>query len=179
MKLYTFWRSQASYRVRIALALKGLEASLESVDLLKGEQADAGYRRINPEMVVPTLVDDQGERYFQSLAIIEYLDEVYPNPRLLPDGSRERAYVRAIAQTIACDAHPLIVPRVRNYLRDVLALDEGSVTNWLRHWLDGTTEAVEAAMSKCRGDEKIGAQIILRAISAPLKQIADNAGIDG
>ncbi len=168
MKLYTFWRSQASYRVRIALALKGLDADLEFVNLLRGEQADPSYRRINPEMVVPTLVDDEGSRFFQSLAIIEYLDEVRPDPGLLPDEPRKRAFVRAIAHTMASDAHPLIVPRVRNYLSDVLAADKGTVTNWLQHWLDETTRVVETHLSDrpvrgrfCFGDQLTLADICL------------------
>lgn len=168
MRLYTFWRSQASYRVRIALALKGMEASLESIDLLKGEQAADPYRRINPEMMVPTLVEDDGTRLFQSLAIVEYLDETRPDPPLLPGSAPERAYVRAIAHTLACDAHPLIIPRIRSYLRDRLALDQDGVTDWLRHWLDGATQAVEAHLGEtsyparfCLGDRPTLADVCL------------------
>ena len=168
MKLYTFWRSQASYRVRIALALKGMEADLVTVNLLEGEQGDPAYRRINPEMVVPTLIDDDDNRFFQSLAIIDYLDEIRPEPGLLPEAPRDRAYVRAIAHTMVSDAHPLIVPRVRNYLSAGLSADEETVTNWLEHWLDDSTRVVEALLDEspvcgryCFGDQLTLADICL------------------
>jgi maleylacetoacetate isomerase len=113
MKLYTYWRSQASFRVRIALRLKGLVAETVSLDLLKGDQFDATYRALNPEMVVPTLLDGDGPPLVQSLAILEYLEEKYPQPPLLPVDLRARAHVRGLAQMLAMDAHPFIVPRDR------------------------------------------------------------------
>ena len=106
MKLYTYWRSQASFRVRIALRLKGLVAETISLDLLKGDQFDPTYRALNPEMVVPTLLDGDGPPLVQSLAILEYLEEKYPQPPLLPVDLRARAHVRALAQMPAMDAHP-------------------------------------------------------------------------
>ena len=118
MQLYTFWRSQAAFRVRIALTLKGLEPEMLYVDLIKGEQAAPLYRKLNPAMLLPALVDGAGPPLVQSLAIIEYLEEVYPNPPLLPEHPRDRAHVRAIAHTVAIDAHPFVVPRVRNYLKE-------------------------------------------------------------
>src|SRR5262249_5973223 len=120
MKLYTYWRSQASYRVRIALRLKGIAAETVSLDLLKGDQLDPAYRALNPEMVVPTLLDGEGPPLVQSLAIIEYLEERYPQPPLMPADVRARAHVRALAQMLAADAHPFIVPRVRKYLDEKL-----------------------------------------------------------
>ena len=168
MKLFTFWRSQASYRVRIALALKNIDAEYEVIDLSKGEQFDAGYRGVNPEMVLPTLIDDNGRRYFQSLAIIEYLNELYPAPPLLPEDLQERAFVRAIAQIVVSDAHPLIVPRIRNYLRQELEHDDRAVVNWLQHWMDDATRAIEEHLSRspnlgkfCSGSQPTLADICL------------------
>src|SRR5215475_4587578 len=124
MKLYTYWRSQAAFRVRIALRLKGLAADKVTLDLLKGDQFDADYHALNPEGVVPTLIDGEGAPLVQSLAILEYLDEKYREPALLPSDLRARAHVRALAQMSAMDAHPFIVPRVRKYLEQELHLDE-------------------------------------------------------
>ena len=116
MKLYTYWRSQASFRVRVALRLKELAAETVSLDLLKGDQFDEAYRALNPEMVVPTLLDGDGPPLVQSLAILEYLEEKFPQSPLLPADLRARAHVRGLAQMVAMDAHPFIVPRVRKYL---------------------------------------------------------------
>jgi maleylacetoacetate isomerase len=148
MKLYSYWRSQASFRVRIALRLKGLAAEMVSLDLLKGEQFDASYRALNPEMVVPTLLDGDGPPLVQSLAILEYLEEKYPQPPLLPGDLRDRAHVRALAQMVAMDAHPFIVPRVRKYLEQELHLDEPARMKWLRHWLDAGSRAIEAVLTR-------------------------------
>jgi glutathione S-transferase len=117
MKLFSFWRSLATYRVRIALNLKGLVPDeVVEVNLLKGAQREAAYRAVNPMMALPALIDGEGPILFESLAIIEYLDETHPNPPLLPRDARGRARVRGLAQIVACDSHPLIVPRVREYL---------------------------------------------------------------
>ena len=124
MKLFTYWRSQAAFRVRIALGLKGLAMEKVTLDLLAGDQFAADYQKLNPEGVVPTLIDGEGEPLVQSLAILEYLDEKYPEPPLLPKDLRARAHARAIAQMVAMDAHPFIVPRVRKYLEEELRLDE-------------------------------------------------------
>src|SRR6266702_1681196 len=142
MKLYTYWRSQASYRVRIALALKGFKAETVTLDLLKGDQHEASYRALNPEMVVPTLLDGDGPPLVQSLAVLEYLDERYPQPPLLPTDLRARAHVRALAQMVAMDAHPFIVPRVRQYLEEALGADEPARAAWIRHWLDTGSRAI-------------------------------------
>src|SRR5215468_12432653 len=126
MKLYTYWRSQAAFRVRIALRFKGLAADKVTLDLLKGDQFAADYHALNPEGVVPTLIDGEGAPLVQSLAILEYLDEKYREPPLLPSNLRDRAHVRALAQMVAMDAHPFIVPRVRKYLEETVGADEAS-----------------------------------------------------
>src|SRR3974390_3638194 len=123
MKLYTYWRSQASFRVRVALRLKGLVVETVWLDLLKGDQFAAAYRELNPEMVVPTLLDGDGPPLVQSLAILEYLEEKHPKSPPMPKDLRARAHVRALAQMLAMDAHPFIVPRVRKYLEQELHLD--------------------------------------------------------
>src|SRR3954447_26941753 len=147
MKLFTYWRSQAAYRVRIAMRLKGLAIEKVTLDLLKGDQFAADYQLLNPEGVVPTLIDD-GPPLVQSLAILEYLDEKYPDPPLLPKELHARAHARAIAQMVAMDAHPFIVPRVRKYLEEELRIDEPARAKWVRHWLDAGSRAVEEMLSR-------------------------------
>jgi maleylacetoacetate isomerase len=115
---FLFWRSLATYRVRIALNLKGLVPDeVVDVNLLKGARREAAYRAVNPMMGLPALIDGEGPILFESLAIIECLDETHPNPPLLPGDARGRARVRGLAQIVARDSHPLIVPRVREYLK--------------------------------------------------------------
>ncbi len=151
MKLYSFWRSLATYRVRIALNLKGIVPDeILEVNLMKGQQREAEFRAINPMMAIPALVDGDGPVLFESLAIIEYLDETHPNPPLMPKDARGRARVRGIAQLIACDSHPLIVPRVREYLAHQLKLDEPAVTAWCRHW---HTQALTGLEMHLKGKE--------------------------
>ena len=135
MKLFSFWRSLATYRVRIALNLKGLVPDeIVDVNLMKGAQREAAYRAVNPMMALPALIDGEGPILFESLAIIEYLDETHPNPPLLPRDARGRARVRGLAQIVACDLHPLIVPRVREYLEHEFKLDEPTRIKWCQHW---------------------------------------------
>ena len=135
MKLFSFWRSLATYRVRIALNLKNIVPDeIIDVNLIQGKQRDAAYRAVNPMMALPALIDGDGPVLFESLAIIEYLDETHPNPPLLPADARGRARVRGISQLIACDSHPLIVPRVREYLEHELKIDEPTRTKWCQHW---------------------------------------------
>ena len=135
MKLFSFWRSLATYRVRIALNLKGITPDeVIDVNLMKGAQREAAFRAVNPMMALPALVDGEGPALFESLAIIEYLDETHPNPPLLPRDAKDRARVRGLAQIVACDSHPLIVPRVREYLEHELELDEPTRLAWCRHW---------------------------------------------
>ena len=134
IRMHGFWRSAASFRVRIALNLKGLEFAEEMIDLDAGEQHTPEYRAINPQAVVPSLFIDDGPPLTQSLAILEYLEEIHPTPALLPNDARGRARVRALALIWAADHHPLIVPRIRRYLTDTLHQDEAARAAWVRHW---------------------------------------------
>jgi len=160
MQLYSYFRSSAAYRVRIALNLKGLSYEYLGVHLLKngGEQLSDSYRALNPTALVPTLVDGEVS-LGQSMAIIEYLDETHPTPALLPADPVGRARVRAIAQTIACDTHPLNNLRVLKYLKRELNIDDEARDTWYRHWVDQGLGAVEAMLANspatgtyCHGD---------------------------
>jgi maleylacetoacetate isomerase len=144
MKLFSFWRSLATYRVRIALNLKGIVVEeVIQVNLVKGEQRAAAFRAVNPMMAIPALTDGEGPALVESLAIIEYLDETHPSPPLLPRDARGRARVRALAQIVACDCHPLIVPRVREYLEHECKLDENTRNAWCAHWHIAALGALE------------------------------------
>ena len=136
--VYGFWRSIASFRVRVALRLKGLPFEEIPIDILSGEQFRPGYEAVNPERVVPTFIHD-GQSLFQSLAIIEYLDDIHPAPRLVPEDAKERAYARSLALMTIADAHPLVVPRVRNHLAKTFGADAKAIEAWGRHW---TTEGL-------------------------------------
>lgn len=133
MQLYGFWRSLASFRVRVALRLKGLTFEEIPIDILAGEQFKPEYDAVNTEHVVPTLVH-QGRRIFQSLAAIEYLEDVEPEPRLLPSDPADRAYARALALVTVADAHPLVTPRVRNHLVQTFGADADAIEQWAKHW---------------------------------------------
>ena len=147
MKLYNYFRSSASFRVRIALALKGLTYDYVPVNLLKGEQHADAFTAISPTALVPSLVTDEGLALGQSMAIIEYLDEVHPAPPLLPGSPFDRARVRALAQTIACEIHPLNNLRVLQYLSRELKVDEEQRNNWYRHWVRLGLEAYERELA--------------------------------
>jgi maleylacetoacetate isomerase len=133
IQVYGFWRSIASFRVRVALRLKGLPFEEIPIDILSGEQFKPEYAAVNAERVVPTFVHD-GHSIFQSLAILEYLDELQPEPRLLPRDAKERAYARSLALVSIADAHPLVVPRVRNHLVKAFGADARAIEEWGRHW---------------------------------------------
>jgi len=133
IQIYRFWRSIASFRVRVALKLKGLPFEEIPIDILTGEQFTPGYEAVNAERVVPTFVHD-GHSVFQSLAIIEYLEDIKPEPRLIPQDSKERAYARSMALMTIADAHPLVVPRVRNHLAKTFGADAHAIENWGKHW---------------------------------------------
>jgi maleylacetoacetate isomerase len=167
MKLYNYFRSSAAYRVRIALNLKGLAFEYIPVHLTKGEQRSESYVALNPQALVPTLVDD-AITLPQSLAIVEYLDERFPQPPLLPATPAERARVRAIALAIACDIHPLNNLRVLHYLTRTLAVSEDAKNAWYRHWIDTGLGALEAQLANdaaagayCHGDAPTLADICL------------------
>ncbi|MNO69179.1 Maleylpyruvate isomerase [compost metagenome] len=142
MQLYTYYRSTSSYRVRIALALKGLDYQAVPVNLLKGEQRGPAYGAVNPQGRVPVLRTDGGELLVQSPAIIEYLEEVHPQPALLPDTALARAQVRGVAAIIGCDIHPLHNVSVLNQLRQA-GQDEAQVNQWIAHWIGQGLAAVE------------------------------------
>ena len=147
MKFFSFWRSLASFRVRIALNLKGLPAEIVFVDIdADAHRADA-YRKINPQMALPALVEDDGTTLFQSLAIIEYLDETHPAPPLLPADPRGRARVRALALMVACEGHPLLVPRVRRYLDHELNLRDDAAERLAAALDDGDAGRAGSAFS--------------------------------
>lgn len=147
MKLYNYFRSSASFRVRIALELKGLSYDYLPVHLVKGEHKQAGYTAISPTALVPTLELDSGEHLGQSMAIMEYLDETHPNPPLLPRDAVGRATVRALAQLIACEIHPLNNLRVLKYLTHDLKVDEDAKNTWYRHWVRDGLEAFERQLA--------------------------------
>ena len=146
MKLYSFFRSSAAYRVRIALNLQGLSYETVGVHLQKegGQNLKPEYRAINPQMRVPTLRLDSGELLTQSLAIIEYLDEIHPQPALLPADPLARARVRALAQLIACDIHPLNNVAPLRYLKNQLGQSQDKIDAWYHHWVLAGFDALEA-----------------------------------
>ena len=148
MKLYNYFRSSASFRVRIALELKGLRYDYASVHLPKGEHKQSGYAAVSPSLLVPTLEMDGGARLGQSMAIIEYLDEIHPEPPLLPRDPLGRARVRALAQLVACDIHPLNNLRVLKYLVRELKVEEEAKNTWYRHWVRQGLEAYERELSQ-------------------------------
>jgi maleylpyruvate isomerase len=154
MKLYSYFRSSASYRARIALNLKNLPYDYVPVHLLRsgGEQLTADYRKLNPDGLVPILIDG-GTVLSQSLAIIEYLEETHPEPPLLPRDPADRAYVRAVGLQLACDIHPLDNLRVLRYLKHELGVDEEAKNGWYRHWIETGFESLEARLS---ADPRVG-----------------------
>ena len=164
MLLYDYFRSSAAFRVRIALNFKGLAPERRFVHLRKGEQRAPGYLELNPQGLVPTLVVGR-RRLTQSLAIIEYLEEEHPLPPLLPNDPGERAWVRAFAQTIACDIHPIDNLRVLKYLQ-ALGIDEPARDEWYRHWIREGFGALEAQLAGrpstyCCGDTVTLADVCL------------------
>jgi len=147
MHLFGFWRSLASYRVRIALALKGIGHSEESVNLLEGEQFQGEVLRLNPQSVIPILLHDDAV-LTQSLAILEYLEECYPNPPLLPESAIDRVKVRAFSLITIADTHPLTVPRTRKQLATQFNASDDDITLWAQHWSTLGLQAMEARLAE-------------------------------
>jgi maleylacetoacetate isomerase len=159
MKLYGYFRSSAAFRVRIALNLKDLAYETVSIHLRRNEQARGEYLALNPQGLVPTLEEDDGHRLIQSLAIIEYLDEIHPALPLLPPGAADRARVRALAEIVACDIHPINNLRVLRYLAHTLSQDETAIGAWYNHWIAAGFAALEPLLATdprtgefCHGD---------------------------
>jgi maleylacetoacetate isomerase/maleylpyruvate isomerase len=158
MKLHNYFRSSASFRVRIAIELKGLRYDYVAVHLVKGEHKQPGYAAVSPSGLVPTLELDDGTHLGQSMAIIEYLDQTHPQPPLLPADPLARARVRALAQLIACEIHPLNNLRVLKYLTHELKVEEEVKNTWYRHWVRDGLEAFERELAQapagkyCWGD---------------------------
>lgn len=147
IQIYGFWRSIASFRIRVALKLKGLPFEETPIDILSGEQFKPGYDAVNAERVVPTFISD-GHSIFQSLAIIEYLDDIQPKPRLIPEDARERAYARSLALMTVADAHPLVVPRVRNHLAKTFGADARAIEDWGKHWTNEGLATYERLLTR-------------------------------
>ena len=152
MKFFSFWRSLASFRVRIALNLKNVPTEVTFVDLDADAHHTDEYRRVNPQMALPALVEDDGTTLFQSIAILEYLEEKYPAPPLLPSDAAGRARVRGLALMVACEGHPLLTPRVRRYLDRELNLRDEQQIAWRRHWTIETMTALEGHLAGHKDD---------------------------
>jgi maleylacetoacetate isomerase len=179
MKLYNFYRSSASYRVRIVAALKGLSYDYASINLMRGEQHASSYEALNPQGVVPTL-EDSGKFLTQSLAICEYLEETHPNPPVLPGDPTGRARVRGLALAVACEIHP-VVGRGQNYLASVIKASEEQRSQWVRHFTAEGFRAIETLLTGskdtgrfCHGDTPT----IADAFLIPQVYNAERAGID-
>jgi len=175
-ELYSFWRTSATYRVRVALNLKGLTARERNVDLIKGEQRDPEFLKVNPMGAIPALVEPGHPAMTQSTAILEYLDEIAPEPPLLPADPRGRARVRSIAAMLAADTHPLITPRVRGYLTKEAGFDDAAWKRWQIQWFTTGLQAVEARLAAeaetgefCHGDHVTLADICLASIPAVMQ----------
>jgi maleylacetoacetate isomerase len=190
VKVYTYFRSSAAYRLRIALNLKGLSGDMVSIHLQKegGQNRKPEYRAINPQMRVPALKLDSGEVLTQSLAIIEYLDEVDPQPPLLPRDPVERAKVRALALAIACDIHPLNNTSPLRYLKNVLGQEQSKIDAWYHHWVLEGFEALETMVRP--GPYAFGGEVTLadvclvpqiynaRRLKVPLERFPKLVAID-
>ena len=190
MKLYSYFRSSAAFRVRIALNLKGIDYEMEPVHLIRdgGHNRRPEFRAVNPQMRVPALVTASGDVLIQSLAIIDYLDETHPDPPLLPKDPLARARVRALAQIIACDIHPLNNTSPLRYLKRQLHQEQSAIDAWYHHWVIEGFEAYEAlaqaAPYSC-GNEITVADICLvpqvynaRRLKVPLEKFPKILGID-
>lgn len=167
MQLYSFFNSSTSYRVRIALALKGLSYAYTGVNIRTGEQRQPDYTRLNPGKGVPLLVDEQGNHISQSMAIIQYLDDTHPQPRLIPQEPLARARVLEVSNLIACDMHPVNNLRILGYLARELGASDQQKQDWYSHWIREGFEGVEGLLERhgfgrcCFGDEPTLADVCL------------------
>jgi maleylacetoacetate isomerase len=190
VKLYSYFRSSAAYRVRIALNLKGIGYETQSIHLVKdgGHNKRPEFRAVNPQMRVPVLVTTAGDVLIQSLAIIEYLDETHPQPPLLPKDPLARARVRALAELIACDIHPLNNTSPLRYLKNTMAQQQSAIDEWYRHWVVTGLEALEELMTPgpfACGSEITMADLCLvpqvanaRRLNVPLERFPKIVGVD-
>ena len=184
-QLYGFWRSSATYRVRVALALKGLTAMEHAIDLDRGDQREGDFLAINPFGVVPALIVPGQPPLSQSLAILEYHDETTPTPPLLPPDALGRARVRSIASSLAADTHPLVVPRVRRYLTTTGGFDDAAWRAWQIQWFTTGLQALEKRLAAedatgtyCHGESVTIADILLASVVAVMRVFKiDVAGI--
>ena len=173
-ELFAFWRTSATYRVRVALNLKGLEAAERNIDLIAGEQRSAAFLAVNPMGAVPALIDREGEStavLTQSLAILEYIEEIAPQTPILPSSPFARSRVRSLASMMVADTHPLITPRVVNYLTDKAKFDPDALMAWRTHWFKVGLQAFEQRLANeaetgafCHGDTVTIADICLASI---------------
>jgi maleylacetoacetate isomerase len=191
VKLYSYFRSSAAYRVRIALNLKGIAYDTQSIHLVKdgGHNKRPEFRAINPQMRVPVLVTTAGDVLIQSLAIIEYLDETHPQPPFLPKDPLARARVRALAELIACDIHPLNNTSSLRYLKNNMAQQQSAIDEWYRHWVITGFEALEELITP--GPFTCGSEITMadlclvpqvynaRRLKVPLDRFPKIVGVDG
>jgi maleylacetoacetate isomerase len=191
VKLYSYFRSSAAYRVRIALNLKGIAYDTQSIHLVKdgGHNKRPEFRAINPQMRVPVLVTTAGDVLIQSLAIIEYLDETHPQPPFLPKDPLARARVRALAELIACDIHPLNNTSLLRYLKNNMAQQQSAIDEWYRHWVITGFEALEELITP--GPFTCGSEITMadlclvpqvynaRRLKVPLDRFPKIVGVDG
>lgn len=179
-ELYAFWRTSATYRVRVALALKGLAAQERIVDLDAGEQHGEAFLKLNPLAAIPALIDREGDHpqaaLTQSLAILEYLEDVAPQPSLLPVDPYGRARVRSIAAMLAGDTHPFVTPRVKRYLTGAGGFDDAAWRRWQIHWFTTGLQVVEARLTSdaetgtyCHGESVTMADICLASILAVMR----------
>ena len=190
MKLYSYFRSSAAYRVRIALNLKGIAYETAPIHLVKdgGHNRRPEYRAVNPQMRVPALVTSSGEVLIQSLAIIDYLDETHPNPPLLPKDPIARARARSLAEIVACDIHPLNNTSPLRYLKRVMHQEQSAIDAWYHHWVTEGFEALEALVGPgpyCCGSDVTIADICLvpqvynaRRLKVPLDKFPKIVAID-
>jgi maleylpyruvate isomerase len=190
VKLYSYFRSSAAYRVRIALNLKGIRYETQSIHLVKdgGHNKRPEFRAINPQMRVPVLVTTAGDILIQSLAIIEYLDETHPQPPFLPKDPLARARVRALAELIACDIHPLNNTSSLRYLKNNMAQQQSAIDEWYRHWVTAGFEALEELITPgpfACGSEVTMADLCLvpqvynaRRLNVPLERFPRIVGVD-